>query len=223
MQGADYRAILPSIAARDPVRLCNIYHTVRRIPYGRTGQRDPATVVETNVGSCSGKHILLRGLLRAAKFDAEIITMFTHFDQGIPFNASYPHALRELLGAGEICDFHHYVRVRTDDLSGTKIRCIGLSSQRGTFALLDENVRPIGPAIVWNDSRARETAERLAARIESLASVNVYEKMYAYQSKIFLRAASWWPSRHSPGRQRILQTSDGDLGRGEQDGQCHNS
>ena len=36
-----------------------IYHRVRWILYGSNGNRDPRTVNEMNVGSCSGKRILL--------------------------------------------------------------------------------------------------------------------------------------------------------------------
>ncbi len=46
------------------------------------------------------------------------------------------------------------------------IGSLGLSSQRGTFALLDNNERPLAPAIVWNDSRAKEMEAALAERIE---------------------------------------------------------
>ena len=42
------------------------------------------------------------------------------------------------------------------------IGSLGLSSQRGTFALLDNNERPLAPAIVWNDSRAKEMEAVLA-------------------------------------------------------------
>lgn len=45
------------------------------------------------------------------------------------------------------------------------IRAIGLSSQRGSFILLDEHERPLAPAILWNDSRAQEMEAVLAQRI----------------------------------------------------------
>lgn len=40
---------------------------------------------------------------------------------------------------------------------------IGLSSQRGTFAMLDADRRPIGNSVVWNDGRALEYASALRA------------------------------------------------------------
>lgn len=46
-----------------------------------------------------------------------------------------------------------------------RIVSVGLSSQRGTFALLDEQFRPLAPAIVWNDARAKDMEAMIAANI----------------------------------------------------------
>lgn len=51
------------------------------------------------------------------------------------------------------------------DVPDTAIRALGLSSQRGTFILLDEAFQPLAPAILWNDSRAKEMETPLAAAI----------------------------------------------------------
>lgn len=51
------------------------------------------------------------------------------------------------------------------DVSDAAIRSLGFSSQRGTFVLLDDAFRPLAPAILWNDSRAKEMEEPLAAAI----------------------------------------------------------
>jgi xylulokinase len=45
------------------------------------------------------------------------------------------------------------------------IASVGLSSQRGTFALLDDEFRPLAPAIVWNDARAKDMEAALTSRI----------------------------------------------------------
>jgi xylulokinase len=50
-------------------------------------------------------------------------------------------------------------------IASDAIRSIGLSSQRGSFILLDEHERPLAPAILWNDSRAQEMEPVLASRI----------------------------------------------------------
>ncbi|MGV2127789.1 transglutaminase domain-containing protein [Agrobacterium vitis] len=92
-----------------------IYHRVRKIPYGSTGNRDPKVVWEHNVGSCSGKHILLRDLLREAGFQAEIITMFTYFNESTPLHESFPEELKNISANERVPDFHHYVRVMHQD------------------------------------------------------------------------------------------------------------
>jgi xylulokinase len=45
------------------------------------------------------------------------------------------------------------------------IRSIALSSQRGSFILLDEHERALAPSILWNDTRAQEMEAVLAQRI----------------------------------------------------------
>lgn len=96
-----------------PTALADIYHAVRNIPYGSTGERDPVKIIANNLGSCSGKHILLRDLLRETGRDAEVITMFTHFNRGIPSHPAMPHELRAMIEGEDVCDFHHYVRARS--------------------------------------------------------------------------------------------------------------
>ena len=64
------------------------------------------------MGSCSGKHILLRDLLREAGYEAEIITMLTYFNESTPICDSFSEDLKTLAGRMRIPDFHHYVRVK---------------------------------------------------------------------------------------------------------------
>lgn len=45
------------------------------------------------------------------------------------------------------------------------IRSLGLSSQRGTFVLVDADVQPLAPAVLWNDSRAKDMEDPLAEAI----------------------------------------------------------
>lgn len=116
MKDRDYSTFLGvvnrRIAQGGAASLPSIFHSVRRIPYGAAGQRDPSKVFENNVGSCSGKHILLRDLLRNAEFEAEIITIFTHFNKLIPDSAHMPEGLRRMIREEDVPDFHHYVRAR---------------------------------------------------------------------------------------------------------------
>lgn len=92
-------------------RVAALYHAVRRIPYGSTGERDPAQVIARNLGSCSGKHILLRDLLRASGFTADVVTIFTHFSRTVPAHPAMPEPLREMLSGEPVVDFHQYVKL----------------------------------------------------------------------------------------------------------------
>jgi Transglutaminase-like superfamily len=107
-----YRVFLRNRFKGRSTSVADIYHAVRNIPYGSTGERDPVKVIANNLGSCSGKHILLRDLLREAGWEAEIITMFTHFNRGIPSHPAMPADLRAMIDGENVCDFHHYVRLR---------------------------------------------------------------------------------------------------------------
>ena len=109
-----YRDFLERLDPRGAPDLVAIYHAVRNIPYGSTGQRDPKSVLEGNLGSCSGKHLLLSELLRRTGHETRLITIFTHFNELVPDHASYPAELRDLIQHAVIPDFHHFVRVRGD-------------------------------------------------------------------------------------------------------------
>lgn len=64
-----------------------------------------------------------------------------------------------------LCRAAHRAR-READIPDSAIRSVGLSSQRGTFVLLDSQKIPLAPAILWNDSRARHMEEALATKID---------------------------------------------------------
>ena len=114
MLPAAYQNFLQNIRNDGPRRLTQLYHAVRNIPYGSTGVRDPVKVIENNVGSCSCKHILLGDLLRAENVPAEIITIFTYFNKGVPVHESYPKELARMIRDEEVCDFHHFVRAQAN-------------------------------------------------------------------------------------------------------------
>ena len=112
MPKGTYRAFLEMRLTAGSTNITDVYHAVRKIPYGSTGERDPLKVIANNLGSCSGKHVLLRDLLREVGWEAEVITMFTHFNRGIRSHPAMPAELRAMIDGQDICDFHHYVRVR---------------------------------------------------------------------------------------------------------------
>jgi hypothetical protein len=114
MSALSYAAFIRRHVKDKQSELPDLYHAVRNIPYGSVGARDPAKVIVNNVGSCSGKHILLRDLLRQTGRDAEIITIFAHFNRGVPAHPAMPADLRAMIDGDPVCDFHHYVRVFED-------------------------------------------------------------------------------------------------------------
>lgn len=107
-----YRNFLKSHVKGSDVDLPGVYHAVRNIPYGSTGERDPARIIANNLGSCSGKHILLRDLLRETGREAEVVTIFAHFNRGIPSHPAMPQDLRSMIEGEDISDYHQYVRAR---------------------------------------------------------------------------------------------------------------
>jgi hypothetical protein len=115
MPKATYRTFLKKRLSAGSTNVADVYHAVRKIPYGSTGERNPVKVIANNLGSCSGKHILLRDLLREVGWEAEIITMFTYFNRGIPSHPAMPADLRAMIDGEDVCDFHHYVRVRMNE------------------------------------------------------------------------------------------------------------
>lgn len=114
MMPVAYQEFLRRIPEDGRLRLVQLYHAVRNIPYGAAGMRDPVKVIENNAGSCSGKHLLLRDLLRAESYETEVITIYTHFNKGVPLHESYSDELARMIREENVCDFHHYVRARID-------------------------------------------------------------------------------------------------------------
>jgi hypothetical protein len=86
-----------------------IFHAVRNIRYASRGNRTPLGVLDSNEGSCSGKHILLRDLLRRAGEIADVEIVEGDFAAGLPVADTMPEALQRWIRNGGIRDFHNYV------------------------------------------------------------------------------------------------------------------
>jgi len=95
----------------EPAFLC-AYRHVRDIPYGSTGERDPKEIVRNNLGSCSGKHVLLSRLLRSADQECKVVTCLHHFNEALPRRDDYPDELKEILDSRPVIDFHHFIRLK---------------------------------------------------------------------------------------------------------------
>lgn len=111
---ASYPGDLDAFLARHaggaaPPSVPAIYHAVRNLSYASDGNRDPAIVLKTGRGACTGKHILLRDLLRRVGCGAEVEFAAGDFAAGMPVVASMPPALADWVRSGGIRDFHCYV------------------------------------------------------------------------------------------------------------------
>jgi hypothetical protein len=89
-----------------------VFENVRDIPYGSTGEREPEKIVHENLGSCSGKHLLLSNLLKSIGYDNKIVTCFHYFDEVIPRGNDYPKRFKEILSTHRVIDFHHFVKLK---------------------------------------------------------------------------------------------------------------
>lgn len=89
-----------------------MFENVRDIPYGSTGEREPERIVHENLGSCSGKHLLLSNLLTSLGFENRIVTCLHYFNEALPKGNDYPQRLKEILATCRVIDFHHFVRLK---------------------------------------------------------------------------------------------------------------
>jgi len=89
-----------------------VFEAVRDIPYGSTGERDPEKIVKENLGSRSGKHLLLSGLLDLLGFENKIETCLHHFNKAIPVRSDYPDRFKQIITEHNVVDFHHFVHLK---------------------------------------------------------------------------------------------------------------
>ncbi|KQT61229.1 MULTISPECIES: xylulokinase [unclassified Aureimonas] len=73
-------------------------------------------------------------------------------------------------------------------------RAIGLSGQMHSIVVLDENERPLRPAILWNDGRGAGQAQRLAADLPGLAEATGVRPMASFSAAKLLWLAEEAPA-----------------------------
>lgn len=86
-----------------------VFHRIRNFAYASRGRRDPQSVLELGEGSCSGKHLLLRDLLRLMGMKADVEIAEGDFAAGVPPHPSMPSRLKTLVQEAGVRDFHQYV------------------------------------------------------------------------------------------------------------------
>jgi hypothetical protein len=98
-------------ASKEEALVC-VFKAVRDIPYGSTGERDPEKIVDKNMGSCSGKHLLLSRLLDLLGFEHKIVTCLHHFNEAIPIKNDYPDRFKQIISDHNVIDFHHFIHLK---------------------------------------------------------------------------------------------------------------
>ena len=125
----------------------------------------------------------------------------TQFGSGYrEYSCVYPHPGWVEQDMGEvwrgICLAARDAMAEADPAPG-RVRSVAFSSQRGSFVLLDADERPLGRAVVWNDSRAHEMEAVIAGRIDR----DRYRRITGTPlSASWAAAKIAWIARHAPER-----------------------
>ena len=93
----------------DPVRArVALFEHVRDIPYSYPASRDPEEVLQSGVGTCSGKHYLLGELYRRLGLRVRNMICSHRFNESpLPF----PDDMQAMLRRDEIVDMHDYLQI----------------------------------------------------------------------------------------------------------------
>ncbi|MCW2306602.1 hypothetical protein [Rhodobium gokarnense] len=92
-------------------RAVALFHHVRRFTYLSDGVRDPKIVAARRAGACTGKHLVLRELLREEGFSAGVETVEGDFAAGIPISETMGPDLQSMIAEAGVTDFHNIVRL----------------------------------------------------------------------------------------------------------------
>lgn len=93
-------------------KIISIFEYVRDIPYGDIGSRNPDDILEKNMGTCSGKHALLKKLYSEAGIKCkDYIAMHKFIDLPI----EYPKNLKEILSKNNIIDPHNFIKINVNN------------------------------------------------------------------------------------------------------------
>ncbi|WP_456376480.1 hypothetical protein [Lutibacter sp.] len=93
-------------------KIITLFEKVRDIPYGNIGSRNPLDVYHQNMGTCSGKHALLKALYIELGIHVEDFIIMHSFNK-LPI--IYPDTIRELLDKTTIIDPHNFIKIRRDN------------------------------------------------------------------------------------------------------------
>jgi hypothetical protein len=107
-----YKQILQKITESDQTlteKVITLFERVRDIPYRYTGFRDPIEVYKNNMGTCSGKHLLLKGLYNSLGIEVKECLVMHSFNN---LGAAYPDYIKKMFDKTEILDPHNFLKIR---------------------------------------------------------------------------------------------------------------
>lgn len=85
-----------------------LFEKVRDIPYAYPTSRDPAEVLQSNRGSCSGKHYLLGAMYNLLNLPARHMICTHRFNES---PIVFPDEMQDMLCKNEIVDLHDYLQI----------------------------------------------------------------------------------------------------------------
>ena len=167
-----------------------IYHAVRKLAYFSSGERSAEAVMRTGRGACTAKHILLRDLLRRHGEVAEVELAEGDFAAGMPQVASMPLALREMIRAAGVPDFHCYVvwqgpqhAVRLDATWPDALGSYGFAVNAGWAGTGDTRLA------ITPDGITERAEDVIAAKARLLSGLTAEQ---AAKRRLFLKLLSDW-------------------------------
>lgn len=107
-----YKQILQKITESDQTlteKVISLFERVRDIPYRYTGFRDPIEVYKNNMGTCSGKHLLLKGLYSSLGIEVKECLVMHSFNN---LGAAYPDYIKKMFDKTEMLDPHNFLKIR---------------------------------------------------------------------------------------------------------------
>jgi len=93
-------------------KIITLFEKVRDIPYGAICSRNPLEVYHQNMGTCSGKHALLKALYKEIGLEVKDFIVMHTFNK-LPIE--YPENLNEILSKTTIVDPHNFIKIKRNN------------------------------------------------------------------------------------------------------------
>jgi hypothetical protein len=158
-----------------------IFHAVRNLTYASDGNRAPEMVIATGKGACTGKHLLLRDLLRHVGETADVEFIEGDFAASMPVVPTMSEELQRWVSAGGISDFHCYVvwqggegEVKLDATWPDRVASLGYPVNAKWDGIGDTRVA-IGSGIIRG--RAENVLERKASLLSTLTEKQINDRL----------------------------------------------